>query len=361
MRVMRLVILICCCVPGCDDDGKKKQTDRPYVRSFHQAIFQTDKINKEVGELFSLAIRLDDGKGNPIELDKDTYYRNLYVQGKQLPQLLRVDNPTNSMLRASFFDGETFFPTSPPPPRNEGRVSSDGKTIIFEHLVYLEEITTTLTIELSQSQIPFEIVSNSGVAADLTLNPIDSKVVVKITGGDANHTYQIFKINQYYAISSSIEEVGKATLDAEGKGEVSIPVEIPSYPCSMSFKFLLKASESDNSRVVSKKVEVVPCLASDNGTVEVANDGTLTFTEGSYPVCDDSAAKKISWSYAHSSDYTKLSEGGTLARVNPNARTVDIGKIANYDADACYLVVVESACLDDKDFHPTRSRVGNGC
>ena len=362
MRLVWLVILVCCCMHGCDDDDEKKP-DRPYVRSYSKAIFQTDKISKEVGELFSVAISLVDDEGNPIELDGDTYhrYRNLYVQEKQLTQLASVDSPTDSMLRASFRDGEVFIPTSPPPPRNRGRVSSDGKTIHFEHLFYLEEVTTTLTIEASQSQIPFEIISNSGVAANSTLNTTDSKLVVKITGGDANHTYQIFQFPMMGAVRTGLKEAGKVTLDAEGKGEVNIPMEIPDYRCSLSFQFLLKASEGDNSRVVSQKVEVVPCFVSDGGTVQVTDDGSLTFTDKSYHSCSSTSAKKISWSYAHSSDYTKLSEGGTLERVNPNAQTVDLGKIANYDANACYLVVVKSACLGDEDSQPTKKKVGNGC
>ena len=107
----------------------------------------------------------------------------------------------------------------------------------------------------------------------------------------------------------------------------------------------------------------MPCFISeDNGKVAVTNDGSLTFTDKESHYCGkNKKAKTVTWSYAHSSDYSQLKAGGTLARVNPKASIIELGTIADYDADACYLVVVKSACLDEEDDKPTRSKVGDGC
>ena len=246
----------------------------------------------------------------------------------------------------------------------------NGKTVRFENLFHLEKTSATLVVDryhkgkpVTDDSIPFEIVDNTGVTVDFALSHADSMVVAKITEGDTNRDYLLYRILSlddavYYA-----EVVKKITLDAEGKGEVSLPTKQLGQSCEKkSFAVVLKASDSDNSRVVHREIDISPCFVSeDEGKIEVADGGKVTFTEGSYSSCSDTDVKTITWSYAHSSDYTKLSEGGTLERVNPNTQTIDLGTIADYDSSACYLVVVWSACLGEVDSRPTRSRVGNGC
>ncbi len=379
MRKIWLVVAVYYCLQGCDFlcelslgcHEKEIPRDEPF-----KAILQTEKISKEVGELFSVDISLEDEDGKPVKITEDIslsgkYRRYLFVTGKgqQLEQLLRVEEPADSNFRVGWREGGIFLPSQPPPRRNEGKVIDNGKTVRFENLFHLEKTSATLVVDryhkgkpVTDDSIPFEIVDNTGVTVDFALSHADSMVVAKITEGDTNRDYLLYRILSlddavYYA-----EVVKKITLDAEGKGAVIFPVKQLDRSCQKSFTVLLKASDGDNSRVVHREVDISPCLVSeDNGTIKATDEGSLTFTERSYSSCSSADAKTISWSYAYRSDYTKLSEGGTLERVNPNARTVDLGTIADYDSSACYLVVVWSACLGEVDSRPTRGRVGNGC
>lgn len=384
MQKIWLVVAVCCCVQ-CDlfdDKDKKDRVEKPKpplppepwscpIRTFDEAaVFKTASIRKEVGELFSVDITLKEGETvgglyeRMLTVEQDEEDRALRLT--QFPDLEKnLQDSTNLVggdLRASFFaDGLATQPCKFPP-SNQGKVINDGKTVRFDNLFFLAKIKDTLKLEKSNSSIPFEIIANTGVTADITLTPDASEYVLNIANGDASKEYQIARTGINWSNDLQAEEIKDITLDAEGKGEVRFSTRrVFETRCLNYFIALLKASAGNNSRVIGKTVELSPCFASeDEGVIAVTDDGSLTFTEEKYASYYSCEAKKITWSYAHSSDYSQLNAGGTL-RVNPKADIIDLGTIANYDANACYLVVVKSACLDEEDYKPTRMKVGDGC
>ena len=263
MQKICLRVMLCCllgCVEHVKNELGEPPPDDPY-----KIIFQTEKISKEVGELFSVDISFEDEDGKPVKITEySKYHRLLCVigngdSGRKLPvnQLLEPEKPADRALRVGGHSGDSSMA------EHEGKVSDDGKTVRFENLFYTEKITGILTTttcyykgkNITDDSIPFEIVDNTGVTADFVVSPADGKVVVKITNGDANHDYLVFDI---YLSTTDVyrrEDAKKITLDAEGKGEVSLPIEqFCRIYRAKSFTVLLKASDGDNSRVVS-----VPC------------------------------------------------------------------------------------------------------
>ena len=212
MRKIWLVVAVCYCFQ-CRETRcvvchkKKTPRDDPF-----KVIFQTEKISKEVGELFSVDISLEDEDGKPVKITEDMslsgkYHRSFYVTGngdngrkQQIKQLLEVEKPADSALRVGGRDGEILLPYSSTL-SNEGKVSGDGKTVRFENLFYTEKVTGPLVTKryykgkyITDDSIPFEIVASTGVTADFALSHADSMVVAKITEGDANHDYLLYRI-----------------------------------------------------------------------------------------------------------------------------------------------------------------------
>ena len=381
MQKIWLVVVVCWCVQ-CDLFVKSKPgiwakpTPTPHCPplSFDDAaVFKTTSTRKEVGELFSVDITLTESK-----TVGDAYHRNLKVVKKgedyarplnQLPDLEKQLQDSASLvgggIRSSSFDDGLAASCYQSPMINRGKVIDNGKIVRFDYLFYLEKTKTKLKLAASNNSTSFEIIANTGVTFDISLSPDASEYVLNITNGDASKEYQIAEILMTLPPEESdIQQLGdrkQITLDAEGKGKVRFSAgKVFEKTCQTYSTALIKASTGNNSRVVSKKVELSPCFISeDESIIAVTSDGSLTFTDKESRYCDE--AKKITWSYAHSSDYSQLNAGGTLERVNPKADTIDLGTIADYDADACYLVVVKSACLDEEDDKPTRMKVGDGC
>lgn len=375
------------CSDQCDEhyDPIKCTTSRPKF----DVVFHTEKIAKEAGEFFSFDVSLKDKEGNEVTLGEDLYDDGIYLWSNfylkdydskndtyRVRQWIGEDWEKENTTLAVSSEGQIYF-FSPLPPPHRGIVMEDGTKIRYSNFFYAKKITSRLAVSprniTEKNSIHISITENTGVSANFVPHKKKEQVTVQVFNGDRDTDYEIslyvggFYEREYdYVIDAtdSIIKTKKVTLDVEGKDEVEFDL-IEEPACKETFTALLRATEGDNTRVITKEVDL--CLPeTDRGQVVIAEDGSLTFIDkdGMLNSCSsdsDTNAKHIKWSYTEDGDLNNLKDGGTLERVPPEAEEIDLGTIENYNAELCYHVVVESACLGKKDDLLTISKVGDGC
>lgn len=302
-------------------------------------IFTVDKIEQEVGQLFSLEITVKDGEGKDAKrrTDFDHIGLELYHTGKEVDlELLQWGHDVD------FGEYKEI-------------VSDGGATRRYNNLYCPQEFSGTLLASVSgitysgnnENSIPLEITTNMGIEGFFSLNKATDKLALQLSNAEPSQQYTIKLAANINYLDYGVDKI--VTADVEGKINSSwtLANKIDKQKvCEVEFaaKVASNDDDTDDTRIISTVVEF-PCLREhDRDKIIVRHDGSVFFSDSTVQFnCrgDDYKEAKVQWSYAK---YDKYPAGKTEDRVNLDMERekTKLGRIANYKPDElCYYIVVK--------------------